>query len=123
MGRKLIHNPDQVIEAIRNTGGIKKDIAARLGVSRWTLDNYIERWAVVRSAYNEECEAVLDLAETKLIEEINLNNFQAIKFILSTKGKHRGYVERQEITGPDGDSLTITIIEAVAPNDTDPGPA
>jgi hypothetical protein len=39
----------------------------------------------------------LDLAESKLHEEILGGNTAAIIFFLKTKGKKRGYVERQEV--------------------------
>ena len=109
MTKPTTHNVSQVIEAIKGTGGIKMAIARRLGVSRWTVDNYLERWKTAREVYNEECEAVLDMAETNLIKEVNSQNFQAIKFYLQTKGRGRGYVERQEITGADGGAIGITI--------------
>jgi len=102
------------MEAIKGTGGIKTTIAQRLGVSRWTVDNYLERWKTVEEVYNEECEAVLDMAETNLIQEIEDKNFLAIKFYLQTKGRARGYVERQEVTGKDGGAIetkaTVTIV-------------
>lgn len=96
MPKATTHNAEQVIQAIKGTGGIKVAIARRLGVSRWTVDNYIERWVTVKDAYLEECEAITDMAETNLIQEIKDRNFQAIKFYLQTKGKDRGYVERVE---------------------------
>lgn len=104
------HNAAQVIEAIKGTGGIKTKIAERLDVSRWTVDNYIDRWQSVAAAYAEETEAVIDMAEDNLITEIRNGNFNAMRYYLSTKGKHRGYTERQEITGADGGKLTIEYV-------------
>ena len=34
-------------------------------------------------------------------------------FFLKTKAKHRGYIERQEITGKDGDNLFQSMTEQV----------
>ena len=96
MAKRVQNTADQVIAAIKGSGGIKATIANRLGVSRWTVDNYLARWKKVNDAYEEERESITDLAETKLIKEINDGNFPAIKFYLSTKGRDRGYVERQE---------------------------
>ena len=31
----------------------------------------------------------------------------AVAMVLKTIGKHRGYVERQEVTGADGGSITV----------------
>lgn len=95
--RDTIYNEDQVIKAIKGTGGIKTKIAERLKISRWTVDNYISRWPAVQAAYEEECERITDLAETKLIELIEAADWNAIKFYLQTKGKERGYVERSEV--------------------------
>ena len=50
-------------------------------------------------------EALLDLAESKLMENINKGATPELIFYLKTKGKKRGYVERQEITGSEGKKL------------------
>jgi hypothetical protein len=42
-------------------------------------------------------ERFLDFLESKLVEQINGGNTTSIIFALKTKGKNRGYVERQEI--------------------------
>tara|TARA_R110000796_G_scaffold66805_1_gene153527 strand:- start:1570 stop:1926 length:357 start_codon:yes stop_codon:yes gene_type:complete len=44
----------------------------------------------------------LDFAESQLHTQIGGGNTSATIFYLKTKGKKRGYIERQEITGADG---------------------
>jgi hypothetical protein len=70
-----------------------------------TVRNYIARHPRLAEAIRETVERNLDMAESKLIGAINLGNLTAIIFYLKTKGKDRGYVERQEQSGPDGAPL------------------
>jgi hypothetical protein len=44
----------------------------------------------------------LDFAESQLHKQILADSTAATIFYLKTKGKKRGYIERQEITGADG---------------------
>lgn len=109
---KTLSTPEQAIAAIAGTGGIKANIATRLGVSRWTFDNYLKKWASVRLAYDEECERVTDRAETVLIQAINEGDVDSAKWYLKHKGKARGYTERVEMTGENGGPVRhITTIE------------
>ena len=62
----------QVIDAIKGTGGVKTVIAQRLGCHRHTVDNYIARYVTVRQAYEDEMETVGDFAESVLIQNIKL---------------------------------------------------
>lgn len=47
-------------------------------------------------------EMTLDFAETYLHQRVKAGDTNAITFLLRTKGKKRGYIERSEVTGPDG---------------------
>ena len=40
---------------------------------------------------------MIDLAESKLMENIEDNDNTSIIFFLKTKGKKRGYIEKQEV--------------------------
>jgi len=59
------------------------------------------------------------MAETGLYKAIREGKDWAIKYILSTKGKSRGYVERQEVTGADGKPMETKITEIVIRKEVD----
>lgn len=83
-------------KAIEDSGGIISTIAERLGCEWHTAKKYIENNEELKSVYEAESESVIDLAESKLIENIQANDNTAILFYLKTKGKKRGYIERNE---------------------------
>jgi hypothetical protein len=76
---------------------------------RCTVTNYIERYPRLRQVLDETLETTLDLAEHKLISAIDNDAEWAIRFFLETKGKHRGYTKRQEITGSMTARLEVTV--------------
>ena len=88
---------EEFIKAIPGTGGIISTIARRVGCEWHTAQKYIREHPTVQLAYDDECEGILDLAEAKLIGAINESDLAAIKFYLMTKGKRRGYTEKQEV--------------------------
>lgn len=100
----------QVIEAIKGTFGIKQVACNRLGCVHATLDNYIARYPSVRVAYEHERGRLVDMAQSKLVEMVNNGDPWAVKFVLSTLGKHEGFVERQEVTGADGGAMRSEVV-------------
>jgi hypothetical protein len=110
MANKRQYTAEQVIEALKASAGIQAAAARRLGCDRNTIANYIKRYATVRQALEEARDTTIDLAESKLIEKVQAGEWPAIAFTLKTVGRHRGYVERSEVTGQDGEPLPIAII-------------
>ena len=90
------YSEQQIIDAIEDSGGMIQSIAQKLGCAWHTAEKYVNMFESTKQALADECESVLDLAESKLIENIEDNDNTAIIFLLKTKGKKRGYVERYE---------------------------
>jgi len=111
MGRKQKYTAQQVIDACPETGGIMALVAKKLGCDRSTVLRYAKRYPTVRRALDAADEEATDLAENKLMVLINKEHWPAIRYRLATKGKNRGYVERQEHggTGEKGEFIIRTV--------------
>ena len=59
--------------------------------------NYIGACCRENGTCEDATESLVDLVESKLIENIKENDNTSIIFFLKTKGKKRGYIEKQEI--------------------------
>lgn len=75
------------------------------GISRQTYYNWIKQDTDFANECKDIEERNLDLAEMKLLNAIREGKTAELLFYLKTKGKKRGYVERQEITGAEGQQL------------------
>ena len=85
------------IQAIPGTGGIITKIAAKVGCSWHTAAKYIANYPTVQAAYQDECEKVLDMAESVVIQKITEQDEQTAKWYLAMKGGHRGYAPKHQI--------------------------
>lgn len=85
-----------VLAAILDSGGIKKNIAEKLDVSRVTLDAYLAADPELQAALLDEKEKLKDLSEERLIEQIQMGNLGAIIWYQKTQCRDRGYVEKVE---------------------------
>lgn len=81
----------KILKAIENSGGIISTIAKRLGCDWMTARRYIDAHIEAVQALKAEQEAMLDMAESNLLAQVQSGDFPAVKFYLMTKGKERGY--------------------------------
>lgn len=102
------HTVEQVVAAIAEAH-TKTAVAKRLGCSRTTVLAYCKRWATVTAAFEQERAELVDMAEGGLRDALNSKEPWAITFTLKTLGKDEGYTERQELTGKDGEPVTVTV--------------
>ena len=96
------------IEALEANLGIVTKAAAVVGMSRDIHYYWMKHDPEYKMAVENVEDMVLDFAESKLHGLINSNDTAAIIFYMKTKGKKRGYIERQELTGADNQPI-ITI--------------
>lgn len=73
--------------------------------NRSTYYRWIKEDNQFKQSVDDIQEAALDICEAEMWKLIKDGNVPTILFYLKTKGKKRGYIERQEITGSDGNPL------------------
>jgi hypothetical protein len=99
---------EQIANALTETKGMVYIAAKKLGCSHQTIYNYILRHPTVRIAKENAEGEVLDMAELTVFKAIQNGESWAVTFVLKTKGKNRGYVERMENANVDIDLSSLT---------------
>ena len=91
-----------MLEALERSLGIVSTACEKAGVSRQTHYNWLKDDPEYKAAVDQIQESVIDFAESHLYKLIKEGNPAANIFYLKTKGKSRGYIERQEVevSGP-----------------------
>jgi len=95
---KLKLTRQEIIEAIPKAHGVKEYIASQLGVNRRTVYRYFEKYPDLEQETQEYLDSITDQAEHSLIESVKAGNSWAVRYWLSTRGKHRGYSTKLENT-------------------------
>ena len=98
------HNKKEaLLKALEKNLGVVTTACKQVEVSRATF----YRWLNEDSEFNKQVTSIqdvaLDFAESRLFEQIQDGSTAATIFYLKTKGKRRGYVERQELEHTGGE--------------------
>lgn len=93
---------EQIVEAMLKSCCVVVEAAKLLKVNRSSLSRRINSHPKLKTACLGAFEEVLDGAESELHKAIKAGNLRAVIFLLETRGKHRGYARRNELTGEDG---------------------
>lgn len=96
-----------MLKALEANLGIVTQSCSAVGISRQTHYNWLKDDKDYKKAVDELENVALDYAEGKLHSQITKENPTAIIFYLKTKGKKRGYIERQEISHEGIKTFTI----------------
>ena len=100
------HYPHEaLVEAIRQSEGYKARVAAALGCSRQTVDNYFRDDPDLHDAFEAERAKSIGLATSKLMNDVKNGDQKAYMYLLKTIGKDEGFTERSEVSGKDGAPL------------------
>ena len=110
---------ESMLKALEKSLGVVTVACRKSDIPRSTF----YKWLNEDQDFSDEVKDIeniaLDFAESQLHEQIQSNNTTATIFYLKTKGKKRGYIERQEITGAEGmpTNFQIEIIDSIKDKD------
>ena len=110
---------EKLILALEKSLGVVTTACKNVGVHRSTYYDYYNNDVKFKEEVDDILNVAIDFAESHSHEQIQGGNTAATIFYLKTKGKKRGYVERQEITGAEGmpTNFQIEIIGATKNKD------
>jgi hypothetical protein len=106
---KLPANKKAFIMVYKNNAGNIAGSCKAVGISRRTFYYWCQDSKEFDACVKEVDESLLDFSESKLIQNIQDGKEASLIFHLKTKGKDRGYVERQEFSGIGGKPLDVRI--------------
>ena len=104
-----------MLDALEKSLGVVTSACKTVGIGRTTHYLWMDSDLDYKSAVDSLSDVALDFAESQLHKQIKDGNSTATIFFLKTKGKKRGYVERQEVEAVNGKIFQIEVLG----NDTD----
>src|SRR5262245_10242447 len=100
---------------LREHDGNMAAVARHYGVTRQAVSQFCASRETLKAIFAECREAMKDTAESSLHRKVREGESWAVCFYLKCQAKDRGYVERTELTGPDGAPLVVPYIEVARP--------
>lgn len=104
---------EHILKAISGSGGVILAVAKKLDVEWHTAKTYINSYPETQKAFENEEEKILDMADMGLYTAVKEREPWAIKWLQSTKGKKRGYVERHDL-GVDAAGSFLDFLKATS---------
>jgi hypothetical protein len=86
-----------MLDALEKSLGVVTSACKSVGIARQTHYEWMKEDADYKAAVDELSDVAIDFAESQLHKQIKEGNSTATIFFLKTKGKKRGYIERQEV--------------------------
>lgn len=99
-----------MLEALEKSLGVVTAACKAVDISRETHYRWMREDAEYKAAVEELSDVAIDFAESQLHKQIKEGNSTATIFFLKTKGKKRGYVERQEVDVNTGKLFQIEVL-------------
>jgi hypothetical protein len=91
-----MYEQSDIAKALELAYGVVRRAADLLGCSPQTIYNWLARDDELRTLRDELRSRLVDLGEHGLLEHLEAGQWKAIRFVLETLGKHRGYGRRQD---------------------------
>lgn len=121
-GRPPILNDIKIAAALTKAKGNVTVVADQFDVSRAAIQKRIAASKHLAEVLADARESMIDKVESRFQADCLKDepHYQTSRiFFLKTQGKSRGYVERQELTGADGDAVSLKIVKEIVIADGD----
>jgi len=100
-----------MLEALEKTLGVVTSACKLVNITRETHYRWLKEDEAYKLAVKSIDDVAIDFAESQLHKQIGKGKTQATIFYLKTKGKKRGYVEKQELdVSGEFKPITITLM-------------
>jgi len=86
-----------MLEALEKSMGIVTTASKAVGIDRQTHYNWMKEDEQYAEAVSSLEDIVLDFAESSLYKQVKEGNPTSTIFLLKTKGKRRGYIEKTQV--------------------------
>lgn len=106
---KTVQFKIKMLEALGETFGHIGRACDKAGIHRRSHNRWANKDPEYERAVYELGQIVIDDAELMLMSQVNKGDTRAIIFLLNTKGKDRGWVEKQEVAHTTEDPLKIEV--------------
>lgn len=106
-----------MLEAMRKTLGVVTPACEIAKINRITYYRWMERDEKFRAEVKDIENIAIDFAESQLHKQIKSGEVSSTIFFLKTKGKSRGYIEKQEFDHTSGGQSLPPVIINIQPVD------
>jgi len=106
----MSYSKKSIIEALHRTHGMIFLAAKEIGCAPVTIYRHAAKDKKIQDIIDSYRGQLIDKAELKLEQAVLNGEPWALNLTLKTIGKSRGYVERQEVTGAEGNDINLHVI-------------
>ncbi len=105
------YSTERIISALKRTNGLVSLAAREIGCTPQVIYRRAQKIKAVQETIDEARDSLIDSAELALRSAVLDKEPWAVALTLKTLGRHRGYVERGEITGAEGQSIVVRFVQ------------
>ena len=108
---------EQIIKALQETNGLVSLAARKLDCTPQLIHDRVKAMSLLQQTIDASREELVDLAEAVLKSAVMNREPWAVKMVLTTLGRQRGYTDRQDAGASADDMLWQLLVGKVqAPN-------
>jgi len=108
---KTEHHKKAIINSLEKSLGVVTTACKKVGIGRTTFYEWLKEDEEFANNVKDIQDIALDFAESHLHKQIGAGSTAATIFYLKTKGKNRGYIERQELDLGTDSHFRIEVID------------